>query len=256
MVCDIHLKDCLKGMEEMDEKVVDVVVTSPPYNLGIKYNTYGDAASRGKYLYWMRTWAKSVRRVLASQGSIFLNMGGKPSSPMGPFEVLDEMTEVFELQNTVHWIKSVHVDSESYGHFKPINSRRYLNDCHEYIFHLTRFGDVEDVELDRMAVGVPYKDKTNVERWSGKRDIRCRGNTWFIPYKTIRKRREHPAVFPVELPEMCIKLHGVDRAGLVMDPFMGIGNTALACKRLGKSFVGYEIDEKYLAEANRRLGIE
>ena len=67
----------------------------------------------------------------------------------------------------------------SVGHYKPINSSRYINDCHEYIFHLSKNGDLE---LDRLAIGVEYQDKSNVGRWEGAReDRRCRGSTWFVP---------------------------------------------------------------------------
>ena len=97
------------------------------------------------------------------------------------------------------------------------------NDCHGYIFHLTKSGDVE---LDRLAIGVEYQDKSNVSRWAGARgDRRCRGNTWFVPYKTIQRRdteRPHPATFPVTIPDMCVRLHGVKRARRVLDPFMGL----------------------------------
>ncbi|MGB4633531.1 MAG: DNA methyltransferase, partial [Bacillota bacterium] len=58
------------------------------------------------------------------------------------------------------------------------------------------------------------------------------------------------------LPEMCIRLHGLDKTGLVLDPFMGLGNTAIACARLGVSFVGFEIDAVYFDEAYRRAGSE
>ena len=77
----------------------------------------------------------------------------------------------------------------SRGHFKPINSPRFLNDCHEYIFHFTPRGRTI---IDRLALGVPYADKSNIARWSHTRgrDRRCRGNTWFIPYETIHASRE------------------------------------------------------------------
>ena len=102
---------------------------------------------------------------------------------------------------------------KTFGHFKPINSPRFLNDCHEYVFHFTKSGRVE---LNRLALGVPYQDKSNIARWShtGGKDLRCRGNTWFVPYETIQSRekeRPHPATFPVQLAEWCIKLHGVSR---------------------------------------------
>ena len=140
--------------------------------------------------------------------------------------------------------------------FKPINSPRFLNDCHEYVFHFTKSGRVE---LDRLALGVPYQDKSNIARWSHTRgtDLRCRGNTWFVPYETIQSRekeRPHPATFPVQLAEWCINLHGASRVHTMLDPFLGIGNSAVAAHRCGvKKFIGFEIDEAYLAEAKRRL---
>ena len=144
----------------------------------------------------------------------------------------------------------------SSGHFKPINSPRFLNDCHEYVFHFTKSGRVE---LNRLALGVPYQDKSNIARWSHTRgkDLRCRGNTWFVPYETIQSRekeRPHPATFPVRLAEWCIKLHGASRVGTMLDPFLGIGNSAVAAQRCGvRRFIGFEIDDAYLAEAKRRI---
>src|SRR5208337_2546092 len=103
-------------------------------------------------------------------------------------------------------------------------------------------------------IGVPYQDKANIRRWNAAGgDRRCRGNTWFIPYETIRDKetqRPHPASFPVRLPEMCIKLHGLDRTKLVLDPFIGIGSTALAFLRFGVSCFGFDIDRKYLKVAS------
>ena len=116
-----------------------------------------------------------------------------------------------------------------------------------------------EVEIDRLALGVPYQDKSNIARWShtGGGDRRCRGNTWFIPYKTIQSRakeRPHPATFPVQLAEWCIQLHGVSRVRTMLDPFLGIGNSAVAAKNFGvKKFIGFEIDETYLAKARQRL---
>ena len=87
--------------------------------------------------------------------------------------------------------------------------------------------------------------------------MRCRGNTWFVPYETIQSRakeRPHPATFPVQLAEWSIRLHGAARVETMLDPFLGIGNSAIAAQRLGvKKFIGFEIDEDYLDEAKRRL---
>jgi len=183
---------------------------------------------------------------------------------MLPHEIVTELTcatDGFVLQNTIHWVKSITIedrkgDLKSHGHFKPINSKRFLNDCHEYIFHFTKS---RRVEIDRLALGVRYQDKSNIARWSHTRgnDLRCRGNTWFIPYETIQSRekeRPHPATFPVRLAEWCIKLHKVSRVEAMLDPFLGIGNSAVAAQRCDvRRFIGFEIEEAYLAEAKRRL---
>ena len=263
----IYQRDCVEGMRELLEpESIDVVVTSPPYNLGIAYGSYDDTVPREEYLNWIAAWGEVVEGVLSRGGSLFLNVAGKPSEPWGPFEVLERLRDRFVLQNTIHWIKSIAIDADlvgaasgvsqnlAVGHYKPINSRRYVNDCHEYVFHLTKAGDVE---LDRRAIGVEYQDKSNVTRWeAAKEDLRCRGNTWFVPYRTIQSRdreRPHPATFPVRIPMMCIRLHGVERVRRVLDPFLGLGHTALACKALGLAFVGFELDVGYYGDACRSI---
>jgi site-specific DNA-methyltransferase (adenine-specific) len=259
---DLRHGDCLDGMAQMPDAMVDLVVTSSPYNLGIAYGRYSDRQDRAAYLDWCQLWAAQVRRILKPAGSLFLNLGASPSNPLLPHELVLRLRDLFVLQNTIHWIKAITIENDdgapvSRGHFKPISSPRYLNDCHEYIFHLTPDGRTP---IDRLALGVPYADKSNIARWShtGGSDRRCRGNTWFIPYQTISRRekdRPHPATFPVELAENCIRLHGLRDDLVMLDPFLGIGHSAIAARRCSvKNFTGFEIDEEYLAEAKRRLG--
>ena len=260
----LYNEDCITGMRtRLAPGSVDAIVTSPPYNLGTSYKGYDDTMAREDYLQWSGRWATAAAETLNEDGSLFLNIGGKPSNPWGPFEVLVELRKHFTLQNVIHWVKSISIQKEdvghypgitgnvSVGHYKPINSPRYINDCHEYIFHLTKSGSIS---LDRLAIGVEYQDKSNIDRWGGadRPDRRCRGNTWFVPYKTIKsrdKQRPHPATFPVKIPKMCLQLHGVERTELVLDPFIGIGNTAVACAELGLNCVGFEIENDYCAQA-------
>ena len=260
----LHNEDCVQGMTKLPAASIDLVVTSPPYNLGIRYSKFSDRSDRTSYLRWCKTWAAKITRLLKGAGSFFLNVGASPANPMFPHELVLELRDLFVLQNTIHWIKSISIEEKngqivSRGHFKPISSRRFLNDCHEYVFHFTKSGRVE---IDRLALGVPYQDKSNIARWShtSGRDRRCRGNTWFIPYETIQSRqkeRPHPATFPVGLAEWCIKLHGVSRVQSMLDPFLGIGNSAVAARNYGvKEFIGFEVDETYLAEAQRRIGAQ
>ncbi len=266
----VYVVDCLEGMKQfLDDGEVDVIVTSPPYNLGINYNSYDDSGSRQEYLDWMETFAKECKRVLSDSGSFFLNIGYKSKDPWVAWEVAFRFRKYFVLQNVIHWVKSIALPQEdtgnypniqgdiAVGHFKPVNSNRFVNRCHEYIFQFTKNGNVE---LDKLAVGIPYQDKTNIGRWKkATKDLRDRGDTWFIPYQTIwsrKKQRPHPSTFPPKLPMMCIKLHGVKKTKLVLDPFMGIGNTAVACLRLGVDFIGFEMDQKYAETAQQQINNE
>ena len=263
----IYHIDCLEGMRTiLDSEDVDVIVTSPPYNIGVKYNKYDDTIPREKYLDWIEEIAKACKRVLKQEGSFFLNVGHKPTDLWIPWEVAFRLKKYFTLQNIITWIKSIAIQKEdvgkypnikgdiTVGHYKPIGGERFLNDCFEYIFHFTK---TSHVKLDRLAIGVPYQDKSNIGRWkSANKDLRCRGNTWFIPYETIKykdKERPHPSTFPPKLPMMCIELHGLNKTNLVLDPFMGIGNTAIACMKLGVDYIGFEIDEKYVKIAEQRI---
>lgn len=266
----IH-SDCIEGMKQIGKNSIDLVVTSPPYNLGIKYDTYQDKSERSLFVNWCLDWAAQVNRVMRDDASFFLNVGAAPKNPLLPHQLLLALTDktvtkdpLFTLQNTFHWIKSISVETKSgqtisAGHFKPINSMRYVNDCHEYVFHLTKTGNTP---LERRAAGVPYADKSNIARWghTGGKDKRCRGNNWFIPYDTINSRdkdRPHPATFPVGLVEQCIRLHGKAESTRLLDPFNGIGTSAVAAVRMGvKSYTGFDIDEGYLAVSRDRVNDE
>ena len=245
------------------------MVTSPPYNLGIRYRSYDDHRPREEYLAWTGHWVAAVARALSGHGSLFLNVGSKPTDPWTALDVAQAARSHLQLQNIIHWIKSIAIDKDAagvragltadlaVGHYKPINSERFLHDCQEFVFQFTPDGHTP---LDRLALGVNYQDASNLTRWQGaSQGLRCRGNAWFIPYETIQSRdrdRPHPATFPPKLPESCIRLHGVSRTRTVLDPFLGLGSTAVAAARLGIGFVGMELDEHYLKEAIARTRAE
>jgi site-specific DNA-methyltransferase (adenine-specific) len=244
--------DCVAVMAAMEPETVDVAVTSPPYNLGLSYRQYEDRRGEEEYLDWMVRVAEGVRRVLKPGGSFFLNISGSSSRPWLPFELIVRLRSVFVLQNHITWIKSIAAGDISVGHYKPIGGQRFLHHNHEHIFHLTVSGDVK---LDRLAIGVPFKDKSNIARRGHAQDLRCRGNTWFIPYDTVQSRAEkfhHPGTFPVTLPRWCIRLHGQPSA-TVLDPFAGTGTTIIAAALEGARGIGIELDPSYLAIARERV---
>jgi site-specific DNA-methyltransferase (adenine-specific) len=261
-----YCNNCVDGLQKyFAEKSIDIVVTSPPYNLGKTYGRYKDNLPRYEYLELIEDFGLQVKRVLLDNGSLFLNVGNKPTDQWLAMDIAYVLKKHFSLQNIIHWVKSISVSKSdvgrypnilgdiSIGHYKPIRSERFVNDNHEFIFHFTKTGNVK---LDKLALGVPYQDKTNIKRWrSAKQDKHDRGNVWYIPYETIQTKSErpHPASFPVKLPEMCIKLHGLHNSLTVVDPFLGIGSTAVACMRLGTSFVGIDIEREYLDYAVSRI---
>ena len=244
--------DCLARLREMPDGTFDLIVTSPPYNIGVAYKTYDDNRPRREYLDWLADVGAELKRVLKDDGSFFLNVGDTNADPWIPTDVAGAFRDLFRLQNQLVWVKSIAIGENTVGHFKPINSQRYLNHGHEAVFHFTKSGSVT---VDRLAIGVPFKDKTNIARWGHAHDKRCAGNVWFIPYQTVQSKREkfnHPAGFPVALPRRCMQLHGRLDA-TVLDPFLGAGTTLVAAEELGLHGTGIEVDEHYVEIAYRRL---
>jgi len=250
----VYEMDCIRGMRDMlPEKSIDIIVTSPPYNIGVDYGMHDDAMPFGEYLGWMEEFGRMCRRVLKDDGSLYFNIGDKASDEFRSFRVAQRIADGLVLQNTLHWVKSIAIPEHgvNVGHFKPVNSRRYINNCHEYIFHFTKSGSVP---INKTAIGVPYADKSNITRWGHDNgDMRDRGNQWFIPYDTVVSKKDHPAAFPEKLPEMCIRLSGFGKSTIVLDPFLGSGTTCVAAARLGCQYVGFEIDPRHIKTSREKL---
>lgn len=291
----IHLQDCIEGMLALPEKSVDIVTTSPPYNLGIAYGTYKDNKPRQEYLEWLDKVFKAVKHCLKDDGHFWLNMGYSNVDPWVGMDVGNVARDNFVLQNNFIWVKSIAIGDVTSGHFKPINSNRFSNPTWEHLFHFTKAGNVE---CDKLGVGVPYMWDCNVDnsgRVKGrlakkfgfknikefnktasdkvkadfeqqlsvklanqkpKAETRCKGNSWFIPYDTIANREKHrgshPATYPVALIEQCIKFSGLE-SGVLVDPFMGSGTSAVAAVKCGLDYIGFDIDKDYKQFAEDRI---
>jgi len=258
--------DVIEQLKTLSAMSVDCIVTSPPYNIGKNYgDKVDDKKPMNEYLDWISAVFLECKRILKNDGSLFVNIGYSNAQPWIHMDVAQSLRKDWILQNNITWVKNISINEESYGHFKPINSKRYMNVTNESILHFTKTGDVE---VHRLEIGVPYKWKCNLKPRSkdkdgndkpDKPDVRCRGNSWFIPYETIKSRKDdrgdHPASFPVELAEKCIKLAiGQRKDVVVLDPFVGTGTTLVACKNLGVSGTGIDINEEFLEFARSRIG--
>jgi site-specific DNA-methyltransferase (adenine-specific) len=249
---EIWCGDCLKLMKEkVADDSISVVTTSPPYNQDVPYRTYDDNRDESEYLEWLAEVFEEIDRVLTPDGSLFLVIGHAARKPWTAMRVAEVAGKRFQLQNQIVWVKSINVNDESHGHFNPITSKRFLNRVWEFVFHFTKSGKVS---LDRLAVGVPYEDAHNAGRTGSV--MRCGGDVWFIPYDTVHgneDRGDHPATFPVEVAERCIKLAGIKPGMKVLDPFCGVNGMAAAA-RLGVDGIGIDVDPMYCQTALRRVG--
>jgi site-specific DNA-methyltransferase (adenine-specific) len=212
---------------------VDLIVTSPPYK---DEDGWTEDLIYQASLGW--------QRVLKPGGLLFLNFGHLAEDKFRPFKTAEIIMShgVFKLNETITWVKN---------HYRPIQGSKRLNNLSEFIF---LFYKDEMPDLDRLAIGVPYADKSNAKRFAGGRDLKCGGNVWYINYETITdsSQKLHNDRFPLELPERCIKLSGLKR-GLVLDPFSGSGTTCFAAKKLGFEFIGIEQNPSHVRTSIERL---
>jgi len=283
--------DVLDLMDSLEKESIDVIVTSPPYNIGVDYGNYKDNLPAEEYETFIFNFLSQAQRVLKPEGSLFYNVGTKPSTQEYLGLHLRGVLENFDLQNLIIWVKSIYihdilpvylhellalgvslaysegaiskskqnkanaflnllVEGKTFGHNKPCNSDRFLNSCWEPIIHATKH---KTAKLDKLAVGVPYTCKSEIKRRKKTVDLKDGGNIWYVPYQTVKSKKEHPAAFPPELPEKCIKLHGIYKDMVVLDPFCGAGNTGLACKKLDVDFIGLDLNPDYVSLAKSRI---
>ena len=224
-----YLADCLEVFRQLPPHSVDVIVTSPPYNLGIRYSRYQDTLSQADYLEWTNTWIAAAARVLRPDGSLFLNVGAKPSDPWTALDVAQAARSHLRLQNIIHWVKSIAIDRASAGAGRGADARprgRPLQADQQRPLpeRLPRVRlPLHAARRRPTSIGWRSACRIRISRTSpagaaAAEGVRCRGNTWFIPYETIQRRdrdRPHPATFPSRLPEQCLRLHGLvaHRAG-------------------------------------------
>lgn len=242
-------QDCLEYMATLDDGSVDCIISSPPYNIGRTYRSYGD--NKENYIEWMnRVWREACR-ILKPEGHLFLNIQPSRKDPLLPYRIADNIP--WQVQNTFIWNKCIEIDGYVRGHGTVADSKRYQPNGWEYVFHFTHKGDTD---IDRLMV--PYQPKWQEAntRKSG-RTHRPSVNSWFIPYETngilSNKKTEHgdkhPAVFPTELAVRCLKL---SQAQNVYDPFGGTGTVLVAAKQLNIPATMTEIDPDYCRLAENR----
>lgn len=148
--------DCINWMSNQKRDLIDCIITSPPYNLSVKYGGYNDSIPRDSYLKWMDDVARACKNILKDDGQIYLNVGYSNSDPFVSMDVAQVFRNHFVLQNNFTWVKHIMVNDTGYGQYKPILSDRYVSATTESVFHFTKKGDVK---IDRIAIG--QRNKTH-----------------------------------------------------------------------------------------------
>jgi len=232
--------DCIEVMRQIPSNSIDLVITSPPYNVGIKYDEYHDDIEWGQYFEWSRKWLYEIYRILKNDGRFCLNHYlsiGQSGNRHSPLMDLNWMAKEigFKHHGLAVWTDATLTKRTAWGSWLSA-SAPYINSPYEGILIL-------------------YKNKWKKER-KGKSTISkeefiesCSG-IWNI--KPDNKREKHPATFPEELPRRCINLLSYE-GDIVMDPFNGIGTTTVVAKKLKRHYIGIEISENYCKIARERL---
>ncbi len=226
-------------MEELPEASVHLMVTSPPYNVGKEYD---QDLTLEEYLCLLRRVWEEVYRVLVPGGRVCINvanLGRKPYIPLHAYIIEDMLDLGFFMRGEIIWNKAASASSSTaWGTWKsPANPT--LRDVHEYILVFSK--------------ETYSRPKIEGRRSTITRDefLEFTKSVWTFPAVSARKIG-HPAPFPVELPYRCIQLYTYE-GEVVLDPFMGSGQTALAALKTGRVYVGYEINPTYVDLAERRI---
>ncbi len=247
-------------MREVDDGSVQLIVTSPPYNVGVEYLQHQDAMVLEEYFAFLNTVWKECVRVLCRGGRIAVNVantGRKPYVPLNAYIARQLIDLGLLMRGEIIWHKGASAGiSTAWGSFARA-SNPTLRDVHEYILVFCK----ESWRLEETrgaASGIENLEFVEWTKsvWHEPQDEIADSQRSLWQFDTQSKRRNgsdnHPTPFPLDLPLRLILLYS-NIGDVVLDPFMGSGTTALASKITQRHYVGYEISQEYCALAERRL---
>jgi len=226
-------------MAELPDRSVHLMVTSPPYNVGKDYDA--DLTLDDYLAFLKRVWCE-VLRTLAPGGRLCINianLGRKPYIPLHAFIIRNILDLGLQMRGEIIWNKAASAAaSTAWGSWLSA-ANPTLRDVHEYILVFSK---------DTFRRQPPTEQANTITR---DEFLEYTKSIWTFPAESARKVG-HPAPFPIELPYRLVQLYSFTN-DIVLDPFMGSGQTALAALKAGRRYVGYEVDAGYVQLAQRRI---
>jgi modification methylase len=226
-------------MSDLPDASVHLMVTSPPYNVG---KDYDEDLTLEEYLSFLRrVWAETWR-VLVPGGRACVNvanLGRKPYIPLHTFIIADLLDLGFLMRGEIIWDKAASASSSTAWGSWQSASNPILRDVHEYILVFSK-GNFRRPKIDGRS------DTITREQF-----LEFTKSVWTFPAESAKKIG-HPAPFPVELPYRLIQMYTYT-GEVVLDPFMGSGQTAMAALKSDRHYVGYEVNAEYLSLAEKRI---
>jgi site-specific DNA-methyltransferase (adenine-specific) len=228
-----------EDMRELPDACVHLMVTSPPYNAG---KDYDQNLKLDEYLAMLkRVWAETLR-VLVPGGRACINianLGRKPYIPLHAFVIRDMLALGYLMRGEIIWDKAASSSaSTAWGSWRSA-SNPTLRDVHEYILVFSK---------DSFSRPKPAGRKNTISKDGFLQNSK---SVWTFPAVSA-KRIGHPAPFPQELPQRLVELYTYT-GEVVLDPFMGSGQTALAALEAKRVYVGYETNKSYVKLAEKRI---
>lgn len=237
----IYNIDCLQGFKQIDDNSIDLIFTSPPYNFDMNYSEYDDKKKWNEYFDWLNKVWIECKRVLKSGGRLCVNIQPLFSDYIPSHHIISNQLLSLELlwKGEILWEKNnYNCKYTAWGSWKSPSSP-YLKYTWEFIEifckdKLKKKGLKENIDI----TGDEFKQWV-LAKWS------------IAPEKRM-KEYEHPAMFPEELVSRILKLFSY-KDDIILDPFNGAGTTTKVAHKLGRNYIGFDIDEQYCETARNRL---
>lgn len=258
--------NCVEILETIKTNSIDLIVTSPPYNVKKGYQEYNDDIDLESYYSFLMIVCKELFRIIKPNHHIFVNIadigisnrdafGIHKIGNRGNFYVIPHHCKVIDIfqslgaqvLRTIIWHKPTNCNTQFGGNGRFCGTYPYPRNCHisselEFIVHFRKNGKYKKVETE-----IKEASRLTKGRW-----LELSGQIW--KFNGVVNQKEHPAQFPVELPLRCVEGWSMIQ-DVVLDPFIGFGTTAIACMMRNRQYLGIELSPKYVELANKRIDL-